>query len=153
MQNQGDFKLYASSTDVVKRVAIIKSVVIKRVHCRYKWYTIFSKLISNVHRTISYIYIYSASFFRFCYVSSPKIEFILYWKPSKNIQNMQVWHFVSFEARKWNPLNFNNFICLNISVSSGCRKLDFRKLLSQKKMFLSFSMCISSQRYLCSLYC
>ena len=33
MQNQGDFKLCASSTDVVKRFAVIKSVIIKRVHC------------------------------------------------------------------------------------------------------------------------
>ena len=33
MQNQGDFKLCASSTDVVKRFSVIKSVVIKRVHC------------------------------------------------------------------------------------------------------------------------
>ena len=33
MQNQGDFKLCASSTDVVKRLAVIKSVIIKRVHC------------------------------------------------------------------------------------------------------------------------
>ena len=33
MQNQGDFKLCASSTDVVKRFAVIKSVVIKRIHC------------------------------------------------------------------------------------------------------------------------
>ena len=31
MQNQGDFKLWASSTDVVKRFAVIKGVVIKRV--------------------------------------------------------------------------------------------------------------------------
>ena len=33
MQNQGDFKLCASSTDIIKRFAVIKSVVIKRVHC------------------------------------------------------------------------------------------------------------------------
>ena len=33
MQSQSDFKLCASSTDVVKRFAVIKSVVIKRVHC------------------------------------------------------------------------------------------------------------------------
>ena len=33
MQNQGDFKNCASSTDVVKRFAVIKSIVIKRVHC------------------------------------------------------------------------------------------------------------------------
>ena len=33
MQNQGDFKLRASSTDVIKRIAVIKSVIIKRVHC------------------------------------------------------------------------------------------------------------------------
>ena len=35
MQSQGDFKLCASSNDVVKRFAVIKSVVIKRVHCIY----------------------------------------------------------------------------------------------------------------------
>ena len=33
MQNQSDFKLCASFTDVVKNFAVIKSVVIKRVHC------------------------------------------------------------------------------------------------------------------------
>ena len=33
MQNQDDFKLCASSTDVVKNFADIKSVFIKRVHC------------------------------------------------------------------------------------------------------------------------
>ena len=33
MQTQGDFKLCASSTDVLKRFAVIKSVIIKRVHC------------------------------------------------------------------------------------------------------------------------
>ena len=33
MQNQGDFKLCESSTDVVKNFAVIKSVIIKRVHC------------------------------------------------------------------------------------------------------------------------
>ena len=33
MQNQGDFKLCASSTNVLKNFAVIKNVVIKRVHC------------------------------------------------------------------------------------------------------------------------
>ena len=32
----GDFKLCASSTDIVKNFAVIKSVVIKRVHCTKK---------------------------------------------------------------------------------------------------------------------
>ena len=33
MQNQGHFKLCASSTDIVKNFAVTKSVVIKRGHC------------------------------------------------------------------------------------------------------------------------
>ena len=40
MQNQGDFKLCASLTDVVENFAVIKSVVIKRVHCMSKPYLI-----------------------------------------------------------------------------------------------------------------
>ena len=32
MQNQGAFKLCASSTDIVKRFAVIKSVIINRVN-------------------------------------------------------------------------------------------------------------------------
>ena len=42
MQNQGDFQLCASSTDIVKRFVVIKSVVIKRstlvlFYCASKW--------------------------------------------------------------------------------------------------------------------
>ena len=48
MQNQGDFKLCASSADVVKRFAVIKSVVIKRVHCiKRLWYNKFQTLLIN----------------------------------------------------------------------------------------------------------
>ena len=52
MQNRGDFKLCASLTDVVNNFAVIKSVIIKRVHCIGQGHTV---IISSIPKFDSYI--------------------------------------------------------------------------------------------------
>ena len=48
MQNQGDFKHCASSTDIVKNFAVIKSAIIKRVHYIFLEIPAGSVLLLNV---------------------------------------------------------------------------------------------------------
>ena len=73
------------------------------------------------------LFIGHAPFFHFVLCAFAKIAFCAVQNTKskltfRKIENMQLWHFVSFVAGKRNPLNSNNLSCIKWNLPNTCSK-------------------------------
>ena len=74
-----------------------------------------------------HLFIVQASFFHFASCLFAEIAFFAVQITKgklkfRKIENMQLWHFVSFLTKKWNPLNLYNYSSILSNVPEACPK-------------------------------